>query len=62
MALTPTMLIVTALTIVGLIVGFTALNRRKRSAGWWLLAAFVALIVAGNVAEKVITGTSPIFK
>ena len=62
MAFTPTMLIVTALTVVGLVLGFTNSTGGETKAGWWLLAAFVALIVAGNVAEKVITGTSPIFR
>jgi hypothetical protein len=61
MALTPTIAIAFALIAVGLPTGVILLNRRKRNAGWWLLAAFVAFIIAGNVAEKVITGTSAIF-
>ncbi|MEO5612357.1 MAG: hypothetical protein ABIT68_06300 [Sphingomicrobium sp.] len=61
MALTPTILFAFALIVVGLPMAVTALNRWKRYAGWWLLAAFIALIIAGNVAEKLITGTSAIF-
>lgn len=57
-----------ATLLAGTVVGFglplavLLLNRSKRNAGWWLLAAFVAIIVAGNVVERAITGTSAIFK
>jgi len=37
------------------------LNTRKRNAGWWLLAGVLAFVIVGNLAEKVTTGSSPLF-
>jgi hypothetical protein len=61
MALTWGTLVFGAVVVFGLPIAVILMNRRKRNAGWWLLAAFVALIIAGNVAEKIITGNSAIF-
>jgi hypothetical protein len=37
------------------------LNLRRRNAGWWLLIAMIGFVIAGNAAEKVMTGSSALF-
>ena len=61
MALTWGTLIAGAAILFGLPLAIIWLNARKRNAGWWLLLALVALVIVGALAEKVVTGTSPIF-
>ena len=61
MALTWGTLIAGAFVVIGLPTLVMSLNRWKRNAGWWLLVALVALIIAGNLAEKVTRGSSPLF-
>jgi hypothetical protein len=47
--------------VIGLPVALVMLNRRRPRAGWWMLAAVVALIIIGNGIEKAVTGNSPLF-
>jgi hypothetical protein len=61
MGLTRGSLIVFVVVALGLPTAVLLLNRWKRYAGWWLLAAFVALIIVGNFAEKATRGSSPLF-
>lgn len=61
MALNWGTLIAGGIVIFGVPTAVIFLNRWRRNLGWWLLAALIALIVAGNIAEKLITGTSAIF-
>jgi len=61
MALTWGTLIAGVAVVFGLPMAAVLLNRWKRNAGWWLLAALVAIVIAGNIAEQVATGTSAIF-
>ena len=61
MALTWGTLIAGAFVVIGLPTLVILLNRWKRNAGWWLLVAFLALIIVGNLAEKVTRGSSPLF-
>lgn len=61
MAVSWTTIIAGAFVVIGVPIAVILLNRWKRSAGWWLLVAFIALLTAGNIAEKLITGTSAIF-
>jgi hypothetical protein len=37
------------------------LNRRKRNTGWIFIAVLVALLIGGNLAERIATGSSPLF-
>ena len=61
MALTWGTLIAGAAILFGLPVAIVVLNTRKRNAGWWLLAGVLAFVIVGNLAEKVTTGSSPLF-
>jgi len=61
MALTWGTLMAGAFVVIGLPTLVTLLNRWKRNAGWWLLVAFLALIIVGHLAEKVTRGSSPLF-
>ena len=61
MALTWGTLIAGAFVVIGVPTLLMSLNRWKRNAGWWLLVALVALIIVGNLAEKVTRGSSPLF-
>ena len=61
MALTWGTLVAGSFMCVGVPTAVILLNHRKRNAGWWLLAAFVALIILGNLAEKATRGSSPLF-
>jgi hypothetical protein len=61
MALTWGTLVAGGFVVFGVPTAVILLNRRKRNAGWWLLAAFVALIIVGNLAEKATRGSSPLF-
>jgi hypothetical protein len=54
------MLILGAMILIGLPVAVVLLNRWRRNAGWWLVSAVVALMIIGNAAERLITGTSPL--
>jgi hypothetical protein len=47
--------------VIGLPVAFVMLKRRRPRAGWWMLAAVVALIIIGNGIEKAVTGNLPLF-
>ena len=42
-------------------VAFVMLNKWRPRAGWWMLAAIVGFIIVGNAAERIITGSSPLF-
>ena len=61
MALTWGILIAGTAILFGLPLAIVWLNARKRNAGWWLLLALVAFVIVGNLAEKVVTGSSPMF-
>ncbi|WP_295560765.1 hypothetical protein [uncultured Sphingomonas sp.] len=61
MALTWGTLIVGAAVIFGLPLATFWLNVRRRNAGWWLLTAVISLLIVGNAAENVMTGSSPFF-
>jgi len=61
MALNWETLIAGALVIFGVPTAVIFLNRRRRNAGWWLLAAVIGFVIAGNIAEKLVTGTSSLF-
>lgn len=52
--------LIAGLLLLGLPLAILLLNRRKRNAGWLLLLCIVAFVVVGNVAEKMITGDSPL--
>jgi hypothetical protein len=58
MALTWGTLFVGAAILFVLPLAIVLLNRRSRHAGWWLLAAAVALVIVGNLAEKVAAAPS----
>jgi hypothetical protein len=62
MALTWGTLIIGATVICGLPLAIFWLNVRRRNAGWWLLIAVISLLIVGNAAEKVMTGSSSLFR
>ena len=53
--------LIAGIAILGLPFAIFLMNIWKRNAGWWLLLGLGAVVVVGNVAEKVTTGTSPLF-
>lgn len=61
MTLTWTILIVGGMIFFGLPIAIVTLNRQKRNAGWWLFAGLIGFAVIGNVVERMITGSSPLF-
>ena len=48
MALTLGSLLGSVAVIFGLLLAVVWLNLRWRNSGWWLLLAFMALVIAGN--------------
>src|SRR5438045_7810766 len=61
MGLTWGSLILFVVVAIGLPTAVISLNRWKRYAGWWLLAAFVALIIVSNLAEMATRGSFTLF-
>ncbi len=61
MPISGTDLVVVWALIIGLAIGVIFLNKRRPKAGWWLLAAVAALVIVGNLIEKLTTGTSALF-
>jgi hypothetical protein len=53
--------LIAGLLFLSLPLAILLLNKRKRNAGWLLLLCIVTFVVVGNVAEKMITGGSPLF-